>query len=487
MNATLADNQWHRAKPLSIVVDGWIAIVALLGYLITQIPQWDNEDFSVTDILQRYPLISLAVIFFFLSPALSWYSTHFKIDDEYVRVRTGILHKKQNQARINRIQSVDVVQPFVARLLGLARLEFDVADSGASMLVVRYVSKADAVALRAELLVRAGRAENPEALQDGDEPVAETPRTELARHSPGLVALLTVGSPEIIIFTIASVSAGFTAWVSPLVRDMNLFLGLVPMAMAAATMVIPRLNRYANFVLSWEGDGLRLSSGLTSTMDQTLPAGRIQGVEIKQNILLRMFGRYQLNVNVAGFATDAANATASLHRATVLPAGTWAQVQRVLPLVLPDIEDAKIAPISNDLMHQLPALQLAEPGTRAFVFAPFAHRRLGAGIIGGMFVARDGWLTRTAHLVSLNRLQGLFVKQGPLQRLAGTCTLRADIPLGVVRPTARHLPVEAAAGIMAHALQTANFARRYTDRQQWMGERELAEFNRRTEELVNEP
>lgn len=518
-DAGLGDGNWHRAHPLSIMVDGWIAIVGFIGIVLYQLPR--SEDFDAFSLIGNYPYLAIGLAFLLISPIIRWAVTRFQIDDEYVRVSTGLLNKKHTQIRINRLQSVDMVRPFAARVMGQSGLIFDVADGGSEALHIRYVPVNQATQLRAEVLRRAGRTAEP-----GAEPTPSTPHshesmpgpgrepapspeldafarpgeTELARLPRWLTFVLILAAPEALWLLVAALGSfgGVSIAILFTGQDLTALLAVVPLALAIGGVMLPRLNSYANFRLSHSSQGLRISSGFTSTTDQTLPAGRIQAVEVHQSWVHRALERYHVTVNVAGFVGgDQTKATENVQRHTVLPAGTWPEVERVMPLLIPDLPANQVLAWTYHLSQFSPkqplrpeqaALeeQLFTAPAGARFFAPWSQPRLAAGVDGKLFVTRHGFISRSAQLVSLNRLQGVFLRQGPLQRLAGVISLRADVPAGGVHPLGRHLPVAAAEHLLAAMLAVASTARRFRDRTQWMGQAELREFNRRTKELVNE-
>ena len=57
----------------------------------------------------------------------SWLRTKYWIEADELRVDTGVLFRQSRRIRIDRLQGIDIVQPFVARLFGLAELRMDVA------------------------------------------------------------------------------------------------------------------------------------------------------------------------------------------------------------------------------------------------------------------------------------------------------------------------------------------------------------------------
>ena len=68
---------------------------------------------------------------------------------------SGFLFRRTRIIRFDRIQAIDVAQPFVARLFGMAELRMDVAGGGKSDGKLSYFRYDEAVKLRTILLVRA--------------------------------------------------------------------------------------------------------------------------------------------------------------------------------------------------------------------------------------------------------------------------------------------------------------------------------------------
>ena len=107
--------------------------------------------------------------------------TRFAVTDEAVHLRTGILFRQQRQARLDRLQAVDVVQPLLARLVGLAELKLEVAGGSGSAVSLAFLREADAEALRAELLALAAGLQRAGCRGGGDagrggRPTATRPR-----------------------------------------------------------------------------------------------------------------------------------------------------------------------------------------------------------------------------------------------------------------------------------------------------------------------
>ncbi len=87
-----------------------------------------------------------------LAGFVSWYFTRYVIDDEELRIESGAVFKSSKKVPFERLQSVDIVQPFAARIFGLAELRMEVGDS---VIKLHYLSRSHADRLRDYLLTRA--------------------------------------------------------------------------------------------------------------------------------------------------------------------------------------------------------------------------------------------------------------------------------------------------------------------------------------------
>ncbi|MBT4948279.1 MAG: PH domain-containing protein, partial [Actinobacteria bacterium] len=83
----------------------------------------------------------------------SWRKIFFWINEKgELEARSGIFFRRSRQLRISRLQSVDILRPPVARLLGYSSLKVEVAGSGDSRVILSYLSVGKAQELRSEIL-----------------------------------------------------------------------------------------------------------------------------------------------------------------------------------------------------------------------------------------------------------------------------------------------------------------------------------------------
>ncbi|MBX3092337.1 MAG: PH domain-containing protein [Cryobacterium sp.] len=199
----LADGEWHRLHPASPLLKGGIALIAILGVVVANlrerifdmfvphIPQEDDPiDFIVNHGLIVWALIVVAIVLVVLTAGFyaSWRMHLFRITDEVVEVRSGILFRTNRKARLDRIQGINIIRPFIARLFGAAKLEINQAGQDANV-QLSYLRSAAADDLRREILRLASGTRRVATGDGSPEPSATGP----GGTGPGGAALAQAG------------------------------------------------------------------------------------------------------------------------------------------------------------------------------------------------------------------------------------------------------------------------------------------------------
>lgn len=408
---------WQRVHPASPFVHGWLAIVGLLWIY------WQNTDelswaerFAGQRLIWTVVLASAALLVVLIFYFLSWYFTRYKLTDTHVYVNAGMVFRSQKQARIDKVQAIDIAQPLVARLLGLAELRFDVADSGESVLRLSFLKKADAHALRQLILQRAAGDVKPGQDPTGTQPLAHEPGAAsaplMAKVPAGrLLASLFLQLP-VVIATLACITM-VILWLTGV---NGIIAGVLPILLTFGSYFYKQLNQGWNFTASPSDTGLRISYGLADTRQHSIPAGRVQAIPVTAPLLWRLLGWYKVEVNVLGTKSE------DLDNLQVLPVGDFESVARIMGILLPDL----------GVEHQREVLATAlttgndhgftSSPPRAKLLSPGAWKHQGFLATSTTVISRYGWLARTASFVPHARIQGTEFRQGPWEqhrKLAG--------------------------------------------------------------------
>ena len=156
-----APREWTRLHPISPLLGGWAVMgVAFSVALYNIAPSWTGPEEGVQELAH---LVTRSILWFAIGVVvilaitigvgyLQWRFNQYKLGDDAIHQRKGILFKQQRQARLDRLQAVDVVQPLLARVFGFAALRIEVAGGENSGIALEYMRLGDAEAMRNELL-----------------------------------------------------------------------------------------------------------------------------------------------------------------------------------------------------------------------------------------------------------------------------------------------------------------------------------------------
>lgn len=515
MNQPLTDQDlaaaqpWHRVHPISPLVRGWIAVVAIafvygqntLSSFMDPVPASPEENVIPQGSLLVPILIGsgilLAILLGFFG---TWWFTKYQITERHVNVNSGMIFRQQRQARIDRVQSIDIAQPLVARIFGLAELRFDVADSGSAAMNLAYIKLSEAQELRNTILARAAglkaAAEPRPLLAQPENPLVDpqsvTPQLDPAlldaKHSgiqastPGHTPLAServvavvplsrlIGSlllrPVAIFGILAIIAVGIA---TAMVEDFRPFF-LLPALLAVGGLMWKHINTGYNFKAATSADGLRLSYGLLDTRHQTVPPGRVQAIEIRGPLFWRRAGWYRVAVNVAGIG--GAGADDSAERSVLLPVGTYEDVLAVLSVVLPDpgVQQAReFFTEAMDGSSQEHGFITSSPRVR--LLSPLAYGRQGYAVTQTAIVARNGVWHRTTVIVPHERTQGIRLLQGPLARRFNVAEVRLATTSGPVSPVVKQLDLPDAQALFLAQADRAALARKKYDTNHWLEEK----------------
>ena len=459
----LADGEWHRLHPATPILRGGIALVAIAGILFANLRDrlvqlvvgFREEGDPVDVLLERHLLIpallialgiiALVVLLYYLS----WRFNRFRVTGEVVELRSGVLSRTQRQARLDRIQGVEILRPLLARLFGAARLQISVAGQDANIRL-DYLRGADADRLRRDVLTLASGARRSGPISAGatsaataktgvvqqrlDEFLApeldpsEAPPESVVHISPGRMLGSVLLSDFTVVFVL--VLAGLVTW-AVAAGNWLVLLPVFPTILGMGSILVRRTTRTLRFTIAGTANGVRVGYGLLSTSSQTLPPGRIHAVSVRQPLLWRTAGWWRVTVNVAGTIRSR---DASAGGATVLPVGTLDDVARVLALVLPALEGEQgRAALTAGVVGRGDDGYVNAP-RRAAWLRPLAWHRTGFALADGVLLLRGGRLWRRLVLVPEARLQSVALVQGPVRRALGLATLQAHTVSGPVIP-----------------------------------------------------
>lgn len=420
----------RRLHPITPWRRTWAVLAGVAAFALHDLRragEW-GRDLSLTETLIGAAVLLPAAFGYGFT---SWWFTRYRITGTELRVHTGVVFRRTKHLRIDRLQAVDISRPLLGRVIGVARLELDLAGGKDEL---AYLTERDARDLRAELLARAAGI----APDSG-----EAPERELVRVPPKALAVsiaLQAGTWWMLAGALAF------AFLPPLLTGGWLTLLFALPALATAVhMTFGRYAREFGWTVAESPDGLRIDHGLLDREHETVPPGRVQSLCFQQPLLWRRRDWVRVRMQVAGGGDG-----------VLLPVAPRDVALRTVARILPGVDLGAVP---------------AEPvPARARWRAPVRWRALSCGADDAVFVVRYGVFSRYTQIVPHAKVQSVRLTQGPWQRRLGLAGVHLDTAAG--RPvTAAHRDAAEAGRIVAAQAERSRTGRRTALPERWMTRR----------------
>ncbi|MBM9433622.1 PH domain-containing protein [Flaviflexus equikiangi] len=484
--STIPEGDWsrfHWATPLLSLWKVWAALAAAAFSILLQVAE---EGFSevwqaITGITTTWVLIvaggalalSLLVI---LMSWLVWRKQAYVLAPSGVHYRSGIFSGTHRHVRWDRIQSVEIKQGIIPRLLGLGSIMIDSASSSGSNLSLGLLKMNEIQALRSQILTiasaaRAGtefsvdRGESVGDLYDPDDAyAAEKPFYQLPTGR--LVGSILLSG--ILLTTLGALAAVLV----PLIwLDGGFSFGLVVAAGGTVAALWGQFNLNHGLKLFLTRDGIRVRRGLTTTTTQTIPPRRIHAVTLEQPFLWRRKDWWKVKILIAGSVIDEDSINSAMTRSTIMPVGTRADALDLLWTIIPSVGVDDLGGFFDDALSGTgPSRFFAPTPPSARYLDPFRRRRNGLVLTSTVAAHRDGWLTRRLTVALHGHWQGLKASQGPVQARLGLGTFELSLVAGDTTWSASNFSIDQVWGFLSEERQHGLHARAVNDREsieQW--------------------
>ena len=424
---------WQRLHPLSPVVRGGRATLAI-GFLLIPIA------FGRDTLGNATPQIVIVAILA-LGGRVSWLVTRWRIEDDDLRIETGLFRRQSLRFPLAQVQAIDVVRPGLARLFRVAELRLRMAGASGATARLAYVGEHEVEPLRDELLALARGARLGEAASMDDEAAPGPEEEILAVVATGPLVASIILENGWLIAILAGLIVGYV--LSPgavaSVLGGSGFVWLLSMA----TFLWRRFNQQYKLTVAEGPDGLHLRGGLIALTAEVIRPGRVQAVRLVEPVLWRPLGWCRLEVDVAGRQRRKGEGEAQRGQLrSLLPVGKRSLAVELVDRLMPDRPR-----------------ELAPPPRRVLWKSPFRYRALSWGRSETCVATTSGRLRRVASWVPLEKVQSLRHVQGPVQRRLSLASVHVDTAGKAVHATLRDRDAAEAASALAELTDLARAAR----------------------------
>lgn len=398
----------------------------------------------------------------------------YRIDDDRLIVRSGLLERSVRQIPYSRIHNVAIHQTLLHRLLGVAEVRLESAGGTKPEAQMRVLRLPEALALE-QLIRDRGHAVPTVPGEAGTAAPAPSGVTLLALSGWEVVKLGLISNRGMIVIAGAfalsfqalpdrmmgrllveygreafGYASGFAAtWMAK---------GLVLMAVLGSALLLIRafsvllaLLRYHGFRLQRQGRRLTVERGLLARSRSSVPRRRIQAWTLTEGVLHRLFARRTLDIDTASARGGDGQGNAGANRgldalAPIAPPDTCDAIVRDIAM-LPDWPPQDWRPLHPRAWQRLivgdvfvtAALCAALVwffqawGALGLLWLPWsifvARRhaaRAGYAVDAALVAVREGWWTRHWRFAEIGKLQAVELRQSPLDRRYGMASVWCD-------------------------------------------------------------
>lgn len=388
---------------------------------------------------------------------LRWMCIYFSFDNEKIIVTKGLIAERKTTVLYSEISTISITQHFFYRLFGACTVQIG-TDSGfmdkADISIVMTKSSADKLYTHLKNSKAKGLlySLSPNKLRLW---VFSLLFSSTLSGAVLAVALLLETSQmidreieaRIILDTLTEAANRFGQYVPPIAAGVAIVIGV-----AWAISFVSNIFSFWDHVITKSKDSIYTKSGLFIKNRNIISLAKINCLELRQNLLARIFGVSTVNIHACGFGTKSRSESSVL-----LPITTKKDIRGMLKEVFPEYPRPKIT-LKSDLKSYMgfyfwPIVWALIPPVALWVmyhFLPtwynvFEPAALIAEIPAlwlatvktySMFATgigfNDGYLTmcysrlftfRTA-VAPKEKIAKIVVRQSPFQMLKGTCSVR---------------------------------------------------------------
>jgi putative membrane protein len=435
----------HRLTPFVQGIAWWPAGLVAAVTLMAQLDVHIGSGGLLVGVLGLVAITLLGTAWNYLQ----WQRLTFWFDDDGdLRVDSGLVSRNERRLQLSRLQAVDVLQPLLARIAGLAEVRVEVAGSGDSKVALQFLTLAEATALRNEILARSAGVRH-DAEEAPESILVKVPADDLVTS-----LLMRADTFGLLILTVALITV--TVLTQGTVGLLLLVTGGIPIF-----QVFAQFSRYYDFTVAESPDGRRLRHGLLQTTRQTVPPGRVQAVGFVQPFLWRRKDWVRVRLNVAGVSTHTqGQGDESYTENVLLPVAPWPVALAIVSRILPGVDLTRV--------DWVPAPQRSR--RRAWI----QWRQLAVAWDESVFITRSGRITERWDVVQHARTQSVRVTQGPWQRHLDLASMHVDSTPGAVRIKGHHRDAREARALAEQQADRAAVARAGDTSLRWVG-RQYAE------------
>ena len=353
-------------------------VISICLFLLT-VTDWKAKNILILGILIYLIAMTISV--------LTWFFTTFYLEDDTFYYKRGILIKREDKIRLDKILGVDLEESLIQRLFGLKAVKIDIGatDQISDIRIILQTNKS--IQLRQRLL---SQKEEIEKI-DSSTLIYHLGFKELIKFS-----LIKIGWFDVVLSLITLIF--FTNEINLKETLMNLNLSITFVVLLALTLIVTIIkaikisNEYFDFKVRKYDHLLEISSGFINRKVYSLNTEKTCSIKTTQNIFQRMTNQVTVSISALGYQDNKEN------NAIIFPSI--------------DIERA------NDMMkHLFPHFSISKD--EIFNIHPkykLKHRYYHFGYNKNILYLKGGLLKKKTNIICLQSIEDILYKQYSFQK-----------------------------------------------------------------------
>ncbi len=283
----------------------------------------------------------MPLLFILLSPLsrlINYLFTFYTLEEDYLLVESGVFTKKRTEIPFSTITTVDLSQNILFQLFKVYKIKVDNAsqtNDTANKSNIVLTLKIDQ-AIQFKQIITNGRID--EVIK------AEETEADIINALPQeFVKLGLLQSKFVYFLSILAVAGPFTGVIAPKFKDVfkDILIGgfiaafiIIVYLLAVGMSLIKSVVTYYNFKVWTAGDSIKINYGLLNKKSFSLQKRKINGIILKQSLLMRLCRLYSAEVIVIGYG-DSTN-EGEKEQALLFPIASFDRLKDIVGKVLPE-------------------------------------------------------------------------------------------------------------------------------------------------------
>lgn len=321
----------HKRGTCHIIFERVIEIPILIVGALASIVLVKNFDIEAI-----MPLV--IILFSPISRLINYLFTYYTLEEDHLLVESGVFTKKRVEIPFKTVTTVDLSQNILFQFFKVYKIKIDNAsqtnETSNQSNVVLTLKINDAIKFK-EIIAKGNNIDGVKEKEVEEESIKAVPQD--------FIKLGLLQSKWVYFFSVIAIIGPLFSIISPLFNDIfkkMLVSTVIVLIIATVYLIsivmsmIKSVATYYSFMVWATDEAVKIKYGLLNKKSYSLLKSKINGIILKQNLLMRLCGLYTLEVIVIGYGDSGKeNET---EQAIIFPIASFEKIKWIVNQLLPE-------------------------------------------------------------------------------------------------------------------------------------------------------